>query len=70
VPRGLRQLYLFCRAETCVRCLTGGLTVDKPSQQIYLFIRKSKGDQRRDTRDNLLLAVPIPANPMFPIPDN
>jgi hypothetical protein len=55
----------FCRVETCVRCLTGDLTVDRPSQQICIFIRKSKGDQRRDIRDKLVLAVTIPANPML-----
>jgi hypothetical protein len=36
-----------------------------PSRQICLFVRKSKGDQRRDTRDKLVLAVPIPANSML-----
>jgi hypothetical protein len=55
----------FCRAETGARCLTGDLTVDRPSQQICLFVGKSKGDQRRDTRDKLVLAVPIPANPIL-----
>jgi hypothetical protein len=30
-----------------------------------MFVRKFKGDQRRDTRDKLLLAVPIPANPIL-----
>jgi hypothetical protein len=55
----------FCRAETSARCLTGDLTVDKPPLQICLFVRKSKGDMRRDTRDKLVLAVPIPANPIL-----
>jgi hypothetical protein len=55
----------FLRAETGARCLTGDLTVDKPSQQICLFVRKSKGDHRRDTRDKLVLVVPIPANPLL-----
>jgi hypothetical protein len=55
----------FCRAETGARCQTGDLTVDKPSQQICLFVRKSKGDQRRDTRDKLVFAVPITANPIL-----
>jgi hypothetical protein len=41
----------FCRAQTGARCLTNDLTVNKPSQQIFLFVRKSKGDQRRDIRD-------------------
>jgi hypothetical protein len=44
----------FCRAETCARCVTGDLIVDRPSQQICLFVRKSKGDQRRYTRDKLV----------------
>jgi hypothetical protein len=39
--------------------------VDRPSQQICLFVRKSKGDQRRDTRDKLVLTVSIPANPVL-----
>jgi hypothetical protein len=30
-----------------------------------MFVRKSKGDQRRDTRDKPVLAVPIPANPIL-----
>jgi hypothetical protein len=55
----------YCRAEIGARCLTGDLIVDRPSQQICLFLRKFKGDQRRDTRDKLVLAVPIPANPML-----
>jgi hypothetical protein len=55
----------FCRAEIGARCQTGDLTVDRPSQQICLFVRKSKGDQRRDTRDKLVFAVPIAANPIL-----
>jgi hypothetical protein len=55
----------FCRAETGARCQTGDLTVDILSQQIYLFVRKSKGDQRRDTRDKLVFATPIAANPIL-----
>jgi hypothetical protein len=57
--------HFFCRAETGARCLTGDLIVDRPSQQICLFVRKSKGDQRRDARDKLVLAVPIPAIPIL-----
>jgi hypothetical protein len=53
----------FCRAETGARCQTGDLIVDRPSQQICLFVRKSKGDQRRDTGDKLVFAIPIAANP-------
>jgi hypothetical protein len=30
-----------------------------------MFVRKSKGDQRRDNRDKLVLAMPIPANPIL-----
>jgi hypothetical protein len=33
----------FCRAETGARCQTGDLIVDRPSQQICLFVRKCKG---------------------------
>jgi hypothetical protein len=40
----------FCRAENGTRCLTCDLTVDIPSQQICMFVRKSKGNQRRDAR--------------------
>jgi hypothetical protein len=32
----------FCRAETGARCQTCDLIVDRPSQQIYLFLRKYK----------------------------
>jgi hypothetical protein len=56
---------VFCRANTGARCLTGDMCVDRPSQQICLFVRKSKGDQRRDIRDKLVLSVPIPANPIL-----
>jgi hypothetical protein len=65
LARGVRQLHLFCRAEIGTRCLTGDLTVDRPSQQICLFVRKCKGDQRRDTRNKLVLAVPITTNPLL-----
>jgi hypothetical protein len=37
----------FCIAESGVRCLNQDMTVDRPSGQIWLFIRKVKGDQRR-----------------------
>jgi hypothetical protein len=58
--------YTFvCRAKTGARCQTGDLTVDRPSQRICLFVRKSKGDQRRDTRDKLVFAVSIAANPIL-----
>jgi hypothetical protein len=36
-----------------------------PSQQICLFVRKSKGNKRRDTRDKRVLAVSIPAKSML-----
>jgi hypothetical protein len=61
----LRQFHFFCRAETGARCRTSDITVDKPSQQICLFVRKYKGDQRRDTRDKLVFAIPIAANPIL-----
>jgi hypothetical protein len=55
--------YIFlCRAETGARCQTGGLLVDRPSQQICLFVRKSKGDQRRSSTDKLVFALPTTAN--------
>jgi hypothetical protein len=58
--------YTFlCRVETGARCLTGDLTVEIPSQQVCMFVRKSKGDHRRDTRDKLLLALHVPANPIL-----
>jgi hypothetical protein len=55
----------FCRAETGARCQTGDLIVDRPSQQICLFVQNSKGDQRRDTSDKLVFAIPIAANPIL-----
>jgi hypothetical protein len=55
----------FCRAETGARCQTGDIPVDRPTQQICLFVRKSKGHQRRDTRDKLVFAIPIAANPIL-----
>jgi hypothetical protein len=62
---GLRQLHFFGRAEIGARCQTGDLIVERPSQQICLFVRKSKGDQRRDTSDKLIIAIPIAANPVM-----
>jgi hypothetical protein len=53
----------FCRAESGVRCLTQDLTINRPSRQIWLFIRKAKGDQRRDATDKPIMAIPINANP-------
>jgi hypothetical protein len=29
-----------------------------------MFVRKSKGNQRRDTSDKLVIAIPIAANPV------
>jgi hypothetical protein len=56
----------FCRAETGARYQTGDLIVDIPSQQICLFVRKSKGDQRRTSTDKLVfIALPTAANPVL-----
>jgi hypothetical protein len=55
----------FCRAETGARCQTGDLIVDRPSQQICLFVRKSKGDKRRTSIDKLVFALPTAANPVL-----
>ena len=55
----------FCRAESGVRCLSGDLVVDRPSQKIWLFIRKAKGDQRRSAVDKPILAIPTTANPVL-----
>jgi hypothetical protein len=55
----------FCRAETGARCQTGDLIVDRPSQQICLFVRKSKGDMRRDASDKPVIAIPVTANPVL-----
>jgi hypothetical protein len=52
----------FIRAESGVRCLTHDLTVDRPSKQIWLFIWKAEGDQRRDATDKPIMAIPIGAN--------
>ena len=55
----------FCRAETGARCQTGDLVVDKPSQQICLYVRKSKGDQRRDASAKQVIAIHVAANPVL-----
>jgi hypothetical protein len=55
----------FCRAKTGARCQTGDLLVDRPSQQICLFVRKSKGDQRRSCTDKLVFSLPTAANPVL-----
>jgi hypothetical protein len=55
----------FCRAKTGAQCQIGDIAVDIPTQQICLFVQKSKGDQRRDTRDKLVFAMPISANPIL-----
>jgi hypothetical protein len=39
------------------------MTVDRPSGQIWIFIGKAKGDQRRDVADKPIMAIPIIANP-------
>jgi hypothetical protein len=58
--------YIFSAAQkTGARCQTGDLTVDRPSHQIYLFVRKCKGDQHRHTRDKLVFAIHIAANPIL-----
>jgi hypothetical protein len=62
-PRTLYELRVFYRAESRVPCRTGDLTVDRPSGQICLFIRKAKGDQRCKAADKLLLTIPIEARP-------
>jgi hypothetical protein len=41
------------------------MIVDMPSKQICLFVRKSKGDQRRSKSDKLVIAIPISANPIL-----
>jgi hypothetical protein len=53
----------FCRAESGVRCLTHDLVVDRPFKQIWLFIRKAKGDHRRCAADKPILAIPTADNP-------
>jgi hypothetical protein len=53
----------FCRAKSCVRCLTQDLAVERPSGEIWLFIRKAKGGQRRSAADKPILAIPTAANP-------
>jgi hypothetical protein len=53
----------FCRAEHGVRYLTLDPTFDRQSGQIWLFIKKSKGDKRRNAADKPTLAIPITANP-------
>jgi hypothetical protein len=36
-----------------------------PSQQICIFIRKSKGDQRRDASDKPVITIHVAANPVL-----
>jgi hypothetical protein len=55
----------FCRAETGARCQTGDLIVDRPSQQICFFVRKSKGDQRRDASAKQVIAIHVASNPVL-----
>jgi hypothetical protein len=55
----------FCRAETGARCETCDLIVDRPSQQVCLFVRKSKGDQRRDASAKQVIAIHVAANPVL-----
>jgi hypothetical protein len=54
---------IFCKAESEIRCLTHDLILDRPSGQIWLFIRKAKGDQRRNAAEKPILSIPITANP-------
>jgi hypothetical protein len=56
---------VFYRAEAVVRCQAGDLTADRPSRLICIFIRKSKGDHRRDEATKLVLSNPITANPLL-----
>jgi hypothetical protein len=39
------------------------VTVEQPSGQIWLFIRKAKGDQRHSAAEKPILAIPIKTNP-------
>jgi hypothetical protein len=55
----------FCRAETGARCQTGDLIVDIPSQQICLFVRKSKGDRHRDASAKQVIAIHVASNPVL-----
>jgi hypothetical protein len=55
----------FCCAETGARCQTRDLFVDRPSQQICVFVRKSKGDQRRDASAKQVIAIHVAANPVL-----
>jgi hypothetical protein len=57
----------FCRAETGARCQTSDLIVDRPSQQICMFVRKSKGDQRHDASAKPVIAIHVAANPVLAI---
>jgi hypothetical protein len=38
------------------------MIVDRPSQQICLFVRKSKGDQRRDATAKQVIAIHVASN--------
>jgi hypothetical protein len=67
IARGFRQLhfFLFMPRGDMHTLPTSDLAFDRPSPQNFMFVRESKGDQRRDTRDKLIWAVPIPANPLL-----
>jgi hypothetical protein len=54
----------FSRAETGACCLTGDLSVDRPSQKFVCSCASPKGTNAV-TPVTLVLAVPIPANPVL-----
>jgi hypothetical protein len=53
----------FFLGESRVRCPTQDMTVDRPSGQIWLFIRKAKDDKRRDTPDKPIVTITVVAKP-------
>jgi hypothetical protein len=62
---GLRQLHIFLPRRNWRPLPDGDLIVDMPSRQICLFVRKSKGDQRRDASDKPVIAIHVAANPVL-----
>jgi hypothetical protein len=66
IPSAIGSVYELCVfLQSGIRSpvLTQDLTVDRPSGQIWLFIRKAKGDKRRSAADKPILAIPTKANP-------
>jgi hypothetical protein len=60
--RSMLQLCHFCVVESGLRCQTGDMAVNRPFGQIYLCIRKAKGDHQPVEPGKPVLSIPIGAN--------